>query len=260
LQGIVNIVKSDPQRPVYVVLGATGAIGSELSRQLASSGANIVLGGRNRETLEDLAHEFDCPSHTIEAHESASIQQCIQSAAETYGRIDGIVNCIGSVLLKAAHMTSEDEWNDTIVVNLTSAFWVVRAAGKLMRRTGGSVVLISSAAARIGLANHEAIAAAKAGIIGLTQSAASTYASRGIRVNAVAPGLVKSHMTRKLWETPVAESTSIAMHALGRLGEPADIASAIEWLLQPANNWITGQVIGIDGGLATLAPRNKTTK
>ena len=86
-------------------------------------------------------------------------------------------------------------------------------------------------------------------------SAASTYASRGIRVNAVAPGLVKSNMTRKLWETPVAESTSIAMHALGRLGEPADIASAIEWLLQPANNWITGQVIGIDGGLATLAPR-----
>jgi 3-oxoacyl-[acyl-carrier protein] reductase len=227
LQGIVNIVKSNPQRPVYVVLGATGAIGSELSRRLALSGANIVLGGRNRETLEDLAHEFDCPSHTIEAHESASIQQCIQSAAETYGRIDGIVNCIGSVLLKAAHMTSEDEWNDTIVVNLTSAFWVVRAAGKLMHRTGGSVVLISSAAARIGLANHEAIAAAKAGIIGLTQSA---------------------------------ESTSIAMHALGRLGEPADIASAIEWLLQPANNWITGQVIGIDGGLATLAPRNKTTK
>lgn len=129
-----------------------------------------------------------------------------------------------------------------------------------MRRRGGSVVLMSSAAARIGLANHEAIAAAKAGIIGLTLSAASTYAGRGIRVNAVAPGLVKSHMTRELWETPAAESISTAMHALGRLGEPSDVAAVVEWLLQPTNDWLTGQVIGIDGGLATLATRNKTMK
>lgn len=255
----MNIEQSDPQCPVYVVLGATGSIGSELSRRLASSGANIVLGGRNREKLDNLAHELDSSSHFIEAHDPASIEQCIRMAAETFGRIDGITSCIGSVLLKPAHITSEVEWNNTIAVNLSSAFSVVQTAGKLMRRTGGSVVLISSAAARIGLANHDAIAAAKAGIIGLTLSAASTYAGRGIRVNAVAPGLVKSHMTRKLWESPAAESSSIAMHALGRLGNPSDIASAIQWLLQPANNWITGQVIGIDGGLATLVARNKTT-
>lgn len=254
------MLQTNEQRPVFVVLGATGAIGSDLSRRLASSGANIFVGGRNRDALETLAHELDCPSGVIEAHDLASIQDCIQNAAETYGRLNGIVNCVGSVLLKAAHMTSEDEWNETIAVNLSSAFAVVRAAGKLMRRTGGSVVLMSSAAARIGLANHEAIAAAKAGIIGLTQSAASTYAGRGIRVNAVAPGLVKSHMTRELWESHAAESLSAAMHALGRLGEPSDVAAVIQWLLQPTNDWLTGQVIGIDGGLATLATKNNPTK
>ncbi|WP_339907413.1 SDR family oxidoreductase [Symmachiella dynata] len=246
--------------PVFVVLGATGSIGSELSRRLVASGAQVVLGGRNSEKLDQLSAELDASSHIVDANRPASIHECLQHAVESHGRIDGVVNCIGSVMLKAAHMTSDAEWNDTIAVNLTSAFYVVSAAGKLMRRTGGSVVLISSAAAQIGLANHEAIAAAKAGVIGLTRSAAATYASRGIRVNAVAPGLVKSQMTKAMWETPAAESASVAMHVLGRLGEPSDIASAIEWLLQPANTWITGQVIGVDGGLASIVPKNKVAR
>lgn len=126
-----------------------------------------------------------------------------------------------------------------------------------MRQNGGSIVLISSAAARIGLANHEAIAASKAGIIGLTVSAAATYAGRGIRVNAVTPGLVKSEMTRKLWDTESAAAASKQMHALGRLGEPDDIAKAAAWLLDSENNWITGQTISVDGGLSAVVPRAK---
>jgi 3-oxoacyl-[acyl-carrier protein] reductase len=222
------------------------------------SGDRVVLAGRDRESLQALGEELDCPIHDVEANDPDSITRCLHSSAESCGRIDGIVNCIGSVLLKAAHATSDEEWNETIAVNLTSAFTVVRAAGTLMRRSGGSVVLMSSAAAQIGLANHEAIAAAKAGIIGLTRSAAATYANRGIRFNAVAPGLVKSKMTRRLWETPAAESMSVASHALGRLGEPSDVASLIQWMLHLENNWMTGQVIGIDGGLANIAPRKRT--
>jgi NAD(P)-dependent dehydrogenase (short-subunit alcohol dehydrogenase family) len=126
-----------------------------------------------------------------------------------------------------------------------------------MRQSGGSIVLVSSAAAQIGLSNHEAIAAAKAGIIGLTLSAAATYASRGIRVNAVSPGLVKSEMTRKLWETDEAAAMSAQMHAVGRLGEPEDVARAIAWLLDPDNTWVTGQTIGVDGGLGSVLTRMK---
>jgi 3-oxoacyl-[acyl-carrier protein] reductase len=126
-----------------------------------------------------------------------------------------------------------------------------------MRKSGGSIVLVSSAAAQIGLANHEAIAAAKAGIIGLMLSAAATYSNRGIRVNAVAPGLVKSQMTRKMWDTEQAAVASCQMHALGRLGEPEDVARAIAWLLDPLTSWVTGQTLGVDGGLGSVLTRTK---
>ena len=124
-------------------------------------------------------------------------------------------------------------------------------------KEGGSVVLISSAAALAGLANHEAIAAAKAGIIGLVQSAAATYANIGLRVNAVAPGMVETSLTQQLTASPVMLKASIAMHALGRIGRPADIVNGINFLLNPENNWITGQVLAIDGGLSHVRPRAK---
>jgi NAD(P)-dependent dehydrogenase (short-subunit alcohol dehydrogenase family) len=114
------------------------------------------------------------------------------------------------------------------------------------------VVLVSSAAARVGLANHEAIAAAKAGIMGLVLSAAATYARQKIRFNAVAPGLVRTPLAAGLVSSELAEKASIGMHPLGRLGEPGDVARAIVWLLDPAQSWVTAQVIGVDGGLADV--------
>jgi NAD(P)-dependent dehydrogenase (short-subunit alcohol dehydrogenase family) len=128
-----------------------------------------------------------------------------------------------------------------------------------MRKTGGTIILLSTAAARIGLPNHEAIAAAKAGVIGLMQSAAASYASRGIRVNAVAPGLVKTGMTQRIWSNEKSAAFSKSMHAIGRLGEAKDVASLIVWLLQPENDWVTGQVFGVDGGLGTLRPQSRSS-
>ena len=124
-----------------------------------------------------------------------------------------------------------------------------------MKGEGGSVVLVSSAAARVGLANHEAIAAAKAGIIGLVLSAAATYAKQKVRFNAVAPGLVRTPLSKGLLSSELSEKASVGMHPLGRLGEPDEVAAAIEWFLDPAQGWITGQVLGIDGGLADLRGR-----
>jgi NAD(P)-dependent dehydrogenase (short-subunit alcohol dehydrogenase family) len=121
---------------------------------------------------------------------------------------------------------------------------------------GGSIVLMSTAAARVGLANHEAIAAAKAGVVGLVISAAATYAPKGIRVNCVAPGLVRTPMTERLTANEASLKASVALHALGRIGEPADVAAAIEWLLDPAQTWVTGQVIGVDGGLGSVRSRS----
>ena len=236
----------------FVVLGASGDIGSSVARRLAAGGSKVILAARPSEHLDTLADELDAPKRELDATNVAEVAACFKEAAEQFEALAGAVNCVGSVLLKPAHLTSEDEWHDTIATNLTSAFATVRAAGKTMAKTGGSVVLMSSAAAQIGLPSHEAIAAAKAGVVGLTRSAAASYAPRGIRVNAVAPGLVKTKLTKKIWESERAAETSRSMHAIGRLGEPDEVASLICWLLDPANSWVTGEVFSIDGGLGNV--------
>ncbi len=190
----------------------------------------------------------------MDATKTSEVEAAVNHAVEAYGRIDGIANCVGSLLLKPAHLTSDEEWAATIAANLTSAFATVRAATKTIKG-GGSIVLVSSAAARIGLANHEAIAAAKAGVIGLTLSAAASYAARNIRVNCVAPGLVETPLTTRITSNEASLKSSIAMHAPGRVGQASDVAAAIEFLLNPGNQWITGQVIGADGGLGSVRPR-----
>lgn len=241
--------------PGYVILGATGGVGSVLCERLAASGAQLVLGGRDRQRLEQLAQRTGSHPFTLDATVPTQVEACAQAAVERFGRLDGIVNCVGSLLLKPAHLTSDDEWAATIAANLTSAFAAVRAGARAMMRTGGSIVLVSSAAARIGLPNHEAIAAAKSGVIGLTLAAAASYGPRGIRVNCVAPGLVRTPLTARLTANEASLKASQAMHALGRIGEPADVAAALAWLLDPAQGWVTGQVLGVDGGLASVRAR-----
>ena len=248
---------SSVENPVrtYIVFGATGGIGESLCRMLSSRGARLALVARDGEKLQRLADALGATAHPLDATCVGDVDSCVQAAVERYGRLDGIANCVGSLHLKPAHATTEADWLSTIQTNLTSAFAVVRAGAKAMMTTGGSIVLVSSAAARIGLPNHEAIAAAKAGVIGLMLSAAATYAPRGIRVNCVAPGLVRTPMTAQLTRNEASLKASTALHALGRIGEPEDVASAIQWLLSPEQSWITGQVLGIDGGLGSIRSR-----
>jgi NAD(P)-dependent dehydrogenase (short-subunit alcohol dehydrogenase family) len=237
-----------------LVLGAAGGIGSALVRRLAAQGAKVVVAGRDAARLDALAAETGTFPFLLDATRPAEVEAAAAKAVELDGRLDGLANCVGSILLKPAHLTSEEDWDAVVSTNLKSAYAAVRAAARAMT-SGGSVVLVSSAAARLGIANHDAIAAAKAGVIGLALSAAATYAPKGIRVNAVAPGLVRTSLTARITGNEAALAASTAMHPLGRVGEPEDVASAIAWLLDPAQSWVTGQVLGVDGGLATLRAR-----
>ncbi len=244
--------------PVIVILGAAGGIGSMLARRLAARGAKLILAGRTPGPIALLAGELGAHGASVEATRFDQVDAVFAEAMELHGRVDGVANCVGSLILKPAHLTSEAEFSDTLAANLTSAFATVRAGARAMLRTGGSIALVSSVAARVGLANHEAIAAAKAGIIGLTVSAAASYARQHIRVNCVAPGLIRTPLTKKLTESEAALKMSVSMHPLGRIGEPAEVASALAWLLDPEQSWVTGQVIGVDGGLSNLRPISAT--
>ncbi|QDU37787.1 3-oxoacyl-[acyl-carrier-protein] reductase FabG [Maioricimonas rarisocia] len=240
-----------------IVFGATGSVGTALARNLAEDGARLLLAGRSTERLRDLGDELDSPTVEVDSSRPDSFKEAFREASESIGPIHAVANCIGSVLLKPAHLTTDDDWAATMQVNAFSSFAILREAAAAMRSSGGSIVLFSSAAVRIGLPNHEAIAAAKGAVEGLVKSAAATYAARGIRVNAIAPGLVKSEMTRRIWESETSAAASEQMHALGRLGEPEDVAGMAAWLMDPANSWVTGQVIGVDGGLASVVARRR---
>ena len=236
----------------FVVFGATGGIGEEVCELLYNKGEKFVVTGRNLEKIEFLKNKYNVYGRECDAQSFSTIEQFIQDAKDELGEIKGVVNCVGSLLLKPAHLTSESEFISILSTNLNSAFGIIRSSVKQMGEKGGSIVLVSSAAARIGLSNHEAIATAKAGIIGLTLSAATTYSNKNIRINCVAPGLTKTNLTQKITSSPVSEKASLSLHPLKRFGEPRDVANTICFLLDDQNSWITGQTIGVDGGLGSL--------
>jgi NAD(P)-dependent dehydrogenase (short-subunit alcohol dehydrogenase family) len=242
----------------YLLIGGAGGIGSALARQLAQAGATLTIAGRDGDKAKSLADELDAHAlESLDATDHDAVEQAVQAAAEHHGRLDGAVNLPGTILLKPAHLTSPEEFRQTLDTNLVTAFNLVRAASQAMKKSGGSIVLMSSAAATSGLPNHEAIAAAKAGVIGLMRSAAATYAGQDLRVNAVAPGMVRTPLSEGILKNDMAEKASTAMHPLGRLGEPEDVAGAIAWLLDAAQRWVSGTVLEVDGGLSNLRGRVK---
>lgn len=242
---------STPHLPVTWIIGATGGIGAALARRIAPR-TQLVLSARTDAPLNALAGELGAHAVPMDATQPESIQQALASIMQTHGRIDAVVLAVGSVLLKSAHRTSLDEWHATITQNLHAAFYVTRAVTEKMQRQagGGAILLFSTAAAQIGFANHEAIAAAKAGVEGLARATAASYAPRNIRVNVIAPGLVDTPLAQPITTNAAALEASRQMHPLGRIGTADDVAQVAEAVL--TSTWMTGQVVVVDGGLAGI--------
>lgn len=236
-----------------LITGASGGIGSTLAKQLASEGRDVFLSGRDANKLENLATEIGAGYLAGDLIDSGFARQLVQSAQAQMGGLSGVVHCVGSLLLKPAERTTDEEWMNILQTNLSSAFFVLRESAGSINKDGGSIVLMSSAAARHGFPNHEAIAGAKAGIVGLTLSASATLAPKKIRVNCVAPGLTNTPLAARITNSPAALKASESMHALGRIGQADEVGEAIRFLLD--HSWITGEVLSVDGGLSNVHAR-----
>jgi 3-oxoacyl-[acyl-carrier protein] reductase len=240
---------------MYLIFGGAGAIGSCVAQKLAAEGKSVQIVGRTNESLQAVASSIGAQYAVADATLEEEVRSVFEGLPSDVPLL-GAVNCVGSLLLKPAHATSFEQWQSVISTNLTSAFLITKYAARLMmQQKQGSIVLVSSAASRTGMANHEAIAAAKGGVAALARSAAATYSRYGVRVNAVAPGLVDTPLVSAITSSEAQLEASVAMHALGRIGTPEDVAEAIVWLVSEKSSWLTGQVIGIDGGLADLRAR-----
>jgi len=227
-----------------LVVGGSSGIGLSLVNMLASQGAQVYNASRTRSE--------DWPESLI--HIPLDVLTDIDLLAEQLPEnLHGLVYAVGSINLKPFSRYTEDEFINDYKLNVIGAARTIQLAYKSLRKSGASsIVLLSSVAAKTGMPYHASIAAAKGGVESLALSLAAEFASQNIRVNVVAPSLTDTPLAGNLLNTPEKREASAKRHPLGRIGKPEDIASAISFLLSDASGWISGQVIGIDGGMGKL--------
>lgn len=237
--------------------GIGGSTGSAVASNLLSS--NWTVGGFGRPSgkwSEFKESHKDYDLYDADATDSGAVTSVIREFSEKQGGLDAYIHAVGNVFLKPLHLITDAEWDSVMATNLRSAFYASRASVDVMRRRkSGVILLFSSVAGQSGLSNHEAIAAAKGGVSALVRSIAATYASNGIRANAIAPGLVETQATTMLTSSDQARRISERMHPAGRIGQPEDVASLAAWMVSEEASWMTGQVIGLDGGMGAIVPK-----
>ena len=236
---------------MYIIAGSTGTLGSAITDELSKTD-DIFIIGRDDHKLKAQANKYNCNYQVLDLLNSPEPRE-FTKIIEPDVEINGLVNCIGSILIKPLHGTSIEEFNDVITTNLFSSYYLMASFARRMKN--GSAIFFSSVAGSKGLSNHEAISAAKAGIEGFARSAAATYSKDNLRVNVIAPSIMDSNMSQKILSTETAREVSKNMHPISKIGDTDDILPVIKWLLSPDAKWVTGQTIHVDGGLSTVKPR-----
>ena len=236
-----------------LVTGATGGIGGAIARTLHESGATVALSGTKLDKLEALAAGFKGRVHIVPCNlaDRAAVQKLAGEAEARLGTLDILVNNAGMTRDNLFMRMKDDEWDQVLAVDLTSAFVLCRAAVRnMMRRQWGRIINITSISGVIGNPGQANYAAAKAGMIGMTKALAREVASRGITANCIAPGFIRTAMTDALNEKQV-EAIAAVIPA-GKFGVPEDIAAATLYLASEEARYMTGQTLHINGGMAMV--------
>tara|TARA_B100001146_G_scaffold212722_1_gene212408 strand:- start:15 stop:731 length:717 start_codon:yes stop_codon:yes gene_type:complete len=234
----------------YLIFGATGSIGSSLAEQLANSKYEVHLIARNESELKTLSEKLGCSYSVADVLEENFLEQ-IKSEVSSFN-IKGIAYCVGSIDLKPLKRVTESDLNRCMKLNLYSAIEAIKGFQDDLKKNNGSIVLFSSVAAQKGFTNHTIISSAKAAIEGLTVTLAAELAP-SIRVNCIAPSLTDAKISQSMLKSQVVAEALAKAHPLKRLGEGKDSASLAKFLLSDESSWITGQIIGVDGGRSKLA-------
>jgi len=237
---------------VAVVTGASRGIGRAIARALATEGAYVVLAARDAERLSKTVGEIGAEGGradavTIDVANRGSVDAAFSRVLEAHGRIDCLVNNAGVTRDNLLLRMKDEEWQQVLATNLGGAFLCTQAALKpMLKQRAGRIVNVASVVGLTGNAGQSNYAASKAGLVGFTKSVAREVASRGITVNAVAPGFIETDMTAAMTEKAKEAVTSAI--PMGRVGRPEDVAGAVVFLAGDAAAYVTGQVLGVDGG------------
>jgi len=241
-----------------LVTGSSGGIGSAIARALAAQGARLALSGSNPAKLRAFREELnadyghDHVEITCDLSNTTQVEELIPATLDTLGQLDILVNNAGITRDNLAMRMKDDEWSDVIKINLEAAFRLMRAASKpMMKARFGRIVSITSVVGATGNPGQVNYAAAKAGLVGMSKSLAQELASRGVTVNCVAPGFIRTAMTEVL---PDAQKEALnARIPMGRMGEGGDIGAAVAFLASREAGYVTGQTLHVNGGMAMIS-------
>tara|TARA_Y100001970_G_scaffold35537_1_gene43913 strand:+ start:1909 stop:2625 length:717 start_codon:yes stop_codon:yes gene_type:complete len=234
----------------YLIFGATGSIGSNLASQFYKEKKDCHLIGRNETEIKKLADKFNYSFSVCDVLKIDFTKKLLEELTDT--EVLGIAYCVGSIDLKPFKLTKSSDFVSSYVLNLVGITEIIRSFQDNLKRNNASIVLFSTVAAKKGFINHSIISSAKSGVEGLTVALAAEFAPY-IRVNCIAPSLTKSKMANQVIKNSKIEDSIAKLHPMKRIGEGIDTANLAYFLLSNNSSWITGQIIGVDGGRSAIA-------
>ena len=233
----------------YLIFGATGSIGSNLSKMMAENNEDVQLIGRDEENLKSISSETGCKYTVMDVLDSTKVESLKNEFVNE--EIKGIAYCVGSIDLKPLRMVKKEDFQKCFDLNFYPIVETIKNFQESLKKNKGSIVIFSTVAVRRGFTNHSIIASVKGALEGLTVSLAAEFAPN-IRVNCIAPSLTKSKIAEPMLKNKLIAEGIAKAHPMKRIGEGKDAAAMAKFLLTDESSWITGQIIGVDGGRSKL--------